>query len=159
MRQVHRNRKSGMTLVEVLIAVVLAGVCASVVYNGGFYSYKVMMRSRARLEAQGIAFDKTWELFNMSYGDLPSTSTLGSEATDEDSVFSTQGRVQWAVMPEVNPPLNRIDYWMIQVQVWAPTDSVLFSVMNSDGSVAAEFPHPLAEYTVLRYRGERGSTE
>ncbi|MBI9021311.1 MAG: type II secretion system protein [Verrucomicrobia bacterium] len=149
------NRKSGMTLVEVLIAVVLVGVSATIIYNGGFYSYKVMMRGRARLEAQGIASDKLWEIFNMPFNDLPSVSISGSEATHEESIFSTDGLIQWAVMPETNAPLKWIEYWEIRVQVWAPANSVLFSVMNSDGTVAQEFPDPLADYTLLRYRGER----
>ena len=155
MRRDFYIRKSGMTLVEVLIAVVLVGVCATVIYNGGFYSYKAMMRSRARLEAQGIAFDKLWTLFNMPFNDLPSLSVSGDEPTPEESVFSTNGLVQFAVMPETEAPLNWIEYWEVRVQVWAPVDSALFSVITSDGTVAVTFPDPLVDYTLLRYRGER----
>jgi type II secretory pathway pseudopilin PulG len=55
-----------MTLVEVLVAVVLVSVAGVLVYQGGFSSYKTLMRSRLRLEAQGVAFDKLWSVFNRS---------------------------------------------------------------------------------------------
>lgn len=67
MRCRPNRAKAGLTLVEVLIAVVLVATCSVIIYNGGIYSYKSMMRSRARLEAQGVAFDKLWELFNMPF--------------------------------------------------------------------------------------------
>lgn len=151
----RRNNRAGMTLVEVLIAVVLVSVAAALVYNGGFYSYRVLMRSRARLEAQGIAFDKLWQLFNMPLETFPDTALIGSEPTPAAGAFSTNGLVRFAVMPETNAPLNDIEYWEISVQVWAPSSSVLFSVINTNGTVQASSPYPLAEYTVLRYRGER----
>jgi prepilin-type N-terminal cleavage/methylation domain-containing protein len=149
------NSKAGMTLVEVLIAVVLVSVAASLVYNGGFYSYRILMRSRARLEAQGIAFDKLWQLFNAPLDSLPSLAVSGSEPTPEDGAFPSGGLVRFAVMPETNAPLSSIDYWEITVQVWAPSNSILFSVMNDDGTVQAAYPDPLAEYTLLRYPGDR----
>ena len=148
-------RKSGMTLVEVLVAVVLVGATASAVYGGGFFAYKVMMRSRARLEAQGIAFDLLWKVFNADYATLPTVSTNGTLRTPEDSLFSTNGLVRYAVMPESDAPVSRIDYWEIQVQVWAPQDSPLFAVLNPDGTVRADYPLPLVDYSVLRYRGKR----
>jgi prepilin-type N-terminal cleavage/methylation domain-containing protein len=155
MRSVPTRTKAGLTLVEVLIAVVLVGTCSVIIYNGGLYSYKSMMRSRARLEAQGVAFDKLWQLFNMSFEDLPSVSVSGVEATPERTIFSTNGIVQFAVMPETNAPLNWIEYWEIRVQVWPQPASPLFSVMDANGTVTAEYTEPLADYTLLRYRGER----
>lgn len=144
-----------MTLVEVLIAVVLVGATATAIYGGGFYSYKVMMRSRARLEAQGIAFDRLWYIFNMSYEDLPSLSISGDLPTHEDSFFSTNGLVRYAIVPESDLPVSRIDYWEMRVQVWAQQNSPLFAVIATDGTVVAEYPDPLVDYTVLRYRGKR----
>lgn len=151
------NGRKGMTLVEVLIAVVLVSVAATLIYNGGFYSYKTMMRSRMRLEAQGIAFDKLWQLFNLPLKDLEVYSDTVqplSEPTPGGGAFPAGGWIQYAVRPETNPP-SRIDYWTITVQVWAPSNSVLFSILNADGTVQANNPLPLAEYTVLRYPGER----
>lgn len=149
------GRKSGMTLVEVLISVVLVSIAAALVYNGGFYSYRTLMRSRLRLEAQGIAFDKLWQLFNMPLKDIPGIAVAESEPVPAGGVFPADGIVRYAVMPETNAPLSTIDYWEITVQVWAPSNSPLFSVMNDDGSVQAAQPEPLAEYTVLRYPGDR----
>jgi hypothetical protein len=144
-----------MTLVEVLIAVVLVSIAATLVYQGGGSSYKILMRSRLRLEAQGVAFDKLWSLFNLPLDKLPGTALIDSEPTPEGGAFSTNGLVRFAVMPETNAPLNGVEYWEISVQVWAPDNSPLFTVMNDDGTVRATSPHPLAEYTVLRYRGDR----
>lgn len=149
------NQRSGMTLVEVMIAVVLVSTAATLVYHGGCFSYKILMRSRLRLEAQGIAFDTLWHLFNIPYEDLPNTAVMASEAPPTGGSFPADGLVRYAILPETNAPLNWIDYWEFTVQVWAPSNSILFSVRNPDGSVRADYPYPLAEYTVLRYRGER----
>ncbi len=144
-----------MTLVEVLIALVLISAAATVVYQGIFYSYRTMMRSRARLDAQGIAFDKLWELFNMPYNDLPSSANYDSEPTPEGSLFSTNGIIEFAILPETNAPLNWIEYWEMIVQVQVPSNSPLFSVTDTNGAVIAGAPGPVATYTVLRYRGDR----
>lgn len=150
-----KNRKSGMTLVEVMVAVMLVATTAAAIYGGGFYCYKVMMRSRARLEAQGIAFDQLWIVFNMPYESLPNVAQTGSVQTPEESVFSTNGLVRFAIIPETEDPVSRIDYWQIQVQVWAPAGSPLFAVIDSDGTVVAEYPDPIVDYSILRYRGRR----
>ncbi|MGE4489550.1 MAG: type II secretion system protein J [Kiritimatiellales bacterium] len=147
--------RTGMTLVEVMIAVVLVSIAAVLVYQGGFYSYKTLMRARMRLEAQGIAFDKLWQLFNMPFENLPGSAEVHTEATPAGGAFPNGGLIRYAVIPETNAPLSWIEYWEVTVQVWAPSNSALFNVMNDDGSVRAAFQHPLADYTVLRYRGER----
>ncbi len=151
---------AGMTLVEVLIAVVLTAAAAAIIYEGVFYSYKTVMRSRARLDAQGIAFDKLWEIYNQSLDTimemaLPTYTDPTSTSTPPSSVFSTNGIVQWAVLPETNPPVLRVDYWEIDVQVWAPSNSPLFSVIDTNGTVTAAYDRPLAEYRERRYRGDR----
>lgn len=148
-------QRSGMTLVEVLLAVVLVSIAAALVYHGGFYSYRTLMRSRARLDAQGVAFDRLWELFNMPFEDLPSAAVTGTESTPDYGALSTNGMVRFAVRPETNAPINWIEYWEVSVQVWAASNSPLFSVLNDDGSVQAAYSRPLADYTLLRYRGER----
>ena len=151
------KNKAGMTLVEVLIAVVLVSVAATLVYNGGASAYKMLMRSRQRLEAQGIAFDKLWSIFNMPYADLEGMgrSPVLLEPTPTAGAFPPGGVIRTAVLPETNDPPLKIDYYEITVQVWAPSNSILFSVMNSDGTVRAVQADPLAEYTVLRYPGGR----
>jgi len=153
--ELKKKRKAGMTLVEVLVATVLVAVSASAIYTGGFYCYKAMMRSRARLEAQGIAFDQLWILFNMAYESLPNVSAVNTLSTPEESVFLTNGLVRCAIIPETEDPVSRIDYWQIQVQVWAPPGSPLFAVIDPDGTVVSEYPDPIVDYSVLRYRGRR----
>jgi Tfp pilus assembly protein PilV len=143
-----------MTLVEVLISVVLMAAAAAIIYEGIFYSYKTVMRSRARLDAQGIAFDKIMEIYNQRTDMIRNWGGWTGAvitSTPPNSVFSTNGSVQWAVVPETNPPAAQIDYWTITVRVWAPSNSPLFSVVATNGTVTAAYLHPLAEYMVLRY--------
>lgn len=149
--------KAGMTLVEILISVVLVSVAATLVYKGGYSSYKILMRSRQRLEAQGIAFDRLWSLFNLPYEAI---EALGrepalTEPTPVEGEFPAGGTIRSFVIPETEDPVSRIDYYEITVQVWAPVDSILFSVMNDNGTIRAAQTEPLAEYTVLRYPGGR----
>jgi len=151
------KEKAGMTLVEVLMAVVLISIAATLVYSGGLASYKMLMRSRMRLEAQGIAFDKLWQLFNLPLNAIMISSQMPPlvEPTPAGGAFPDGGLIRSVVLPETNAPLDRIDYWEIIVQVFAPSNSLLFSVMNDDGTVQAAYSEPLAEYRILRYPGER----
>jgi hypothetical protein len=86
---------------------------------------------------------------------LPGTAVVEYETTPAGGALSTNGLVRYAILPETNAPLSGIEYWEISVQVWAPSNSALFSVVNDDGSLFATSPYPLADYTVLRYRGDR----
>ena len=145
-RRKPRSIKAGMTLVEVLMSVLLVGAGAAFIYEGSMYSYKTLMRSRARLSAQGIAFDKLWGLYNLqSTEELMAEEEKGfqSESTPLSSVFSTNGQVRWVVHA---PGTN---YWNIWVRVYAfdPDDSAY-----DNGTVL--FPTGrdpvLAEYVVRR---------
>ncbi len=161
-----KNKKTcaGMTLVEVMVAVVLVSVAAATVYQGFLYSYKAMMRSRARLEAQGIAYDILWEKFNTPYKDLLEETVYEMRRTPERSIFSTNGIIDFAIFPEAGDGMGgatvgggggAIERWEMWVQVWAPENSVLFSVIDEDGTVISEYPEPLAEYELFRYKGDR----
>ncbi len=150
-------RRDAFTLVEVLVAVVLVSVAAAAVYQGLLYSYKGMMRSRARMEAQGIAYDILWGKFNTPYENLPDIPPPAETlATPEKSIFSTNGIVKYYVLPQVNTnDSNYTERWEMVVQVWAPRNSALFSVVDENGTVLAEYSEPLAEYEVIRYKGDR----
>lgn len=139
--------RAGMTLVEVLIAVVLTAATAAVIYQGIFYSYKTVMRSRMRLDAQAIAFEEIWRLCNQKTDELQMLQFLSPLETRPpiNSVVSTNGVIRSAAV-------YYGDYWKIIVQVWAPSNSPLFSVMADDGTVTAAYTTPLAEYWVLRYK-------
>jgi hypothetical protein len=63
--------------------------------------------------------------------------------------------VECWVTPELNDPVSRFDYWEVIVQVWAPSNSPLFTVTDTDGTVISEYPRPLAVYQTWRYRGDR----
>ncbi|GEM_PF-1333772 len=153
-RKGHHKSRRGFTLVEVLIGVVLVGVAAVAVYQGIHYSYRTLLRSRAKLEAQGIAFDALWLEFNRDYDDLPDVATLSTFSTPAQSILSTNGIVNLFIFPKTND-VSSSKRWEMTVQVWAPSNSILFSVVDDDGTILAEYPEPLAEYTVWRYRGDR----
>lgn len=141
------NRRSGFTLVEVMIAVVLVGLAATIVYTEMILAYRILMRSRARLEAQSIAFDALWEIYNTPLDNMPTVSeTRYSLPTPEWSLLSTNGWVDCHILAETNPPVlpDPVWYWEIVVTVWPPTDSMLEIGTN-----------PLARAAVWRYRGER----
>lgn len=142
-----RNTRSGLTLVEVMIAVFLVGVAATIVYTEMILAYRILMRSRARLEAQSIAFDHLWTIYNMPLDNMPTISeTRYSRPTPEWSVLSTNGWIDCHILAETNPPVlpDPVWYWEIIVTVWPPTNSPLQVGTN-----------PLARAAVWRYRGER----
>ncbi len=135
-----------MTLVEVMIAIVLVAVAAAIIYTEMLLSYRILMRSRARIEAQGMAFDYVWEGYNMPLQNLPAISQIQSFATPSNSVFGTNGTVDLAILPEIDSPLlpDLIQYWDVIAQVWPP-----------EGSPLQVGTNPLARSAVRRYRGTR----
>lgn len=139
--------RTGFTLVEVMIAMFLVSVAAIIVYTEMLLSYRILARSRARLEAQSIAFDRIWEAYNAPLSSMPTISTnYPSRSTPVWSLMATGGVVDCFVFAETNAPVlpDPVWYWDIVVQVWAPSNSLLQVGTN-----------PLARYVVRRYRGER----
>ena len=138
--------KSGVTLVEVMLSIVLVGVAASIIYTEVLLAHRTLMRSRARLEAQNIAADYLWEAFNTSLVDLPSVADLKTFQTPEGSLFETLGTIDIEIYPEIEAPLNPelIESWQIIV-----------TVFGQEGSPVQIGDEPLAKYEVLRCRGER----
>jgi prepilin-type N-terminal cleavage/methylation domain-containing protein len=143
-----RDLKSGITLVEVMISVFLVAVAAAIIYTEMIVSYRILMRSRARLEAQGLAFDVLWENYNMPFDELKtfSTSVVQVVSTPDSSLLSTNGYVKRIIRPENEMPTTpeKIQYWDIFVEVWPGFGSPLQIGTNS-----------LASCRIRRYRGER----
>jgi len=137
-----RNSKAGLTLVEVLIAMFLVSVAAVIVYTEMLLAYRILMRSRARLEAQSVAFDHLWTLYNTLQADMPVVSTVRPPApTPSDSMFSTSGIVDARIIVSNQPSVSApVVHWDITVRVWAPTNSPLQMGTN-----------PLAYYAIRRY--------
>ncbi len=110
------------------MSVLLVGAGAAFIYSGSMYSYKTMMRSRARLSAQGIAFDKLWAFYNLqTTGELLVQEELEIqwEPTPERSAFGTNGAVEWVVQK-----VSGKEAWNIKVWVYAyPSED---SYYNSD---------------------------
>ena len=147
------KNKSGMTLVEVMIALFLVGVAAAVVYSEMIMAYRMLMRSRARIEAQGLAFDRLWEVYNTPLEQMPQVSTPWfSEPTPVSSVLSTNGLIECSILADTNAPVlpDPVWYWDIVVQVWASADRGAVT-----GSPLNITTNPLCRYSIRRYRGER----
>ena len=143
------NTRRGFTLVEVLISVVLVSVAAAVVYTELIASYRILMRSRAKLEAQGMAFDALWESYNQPLSSLIALpgviASVSVESAPTNSVLFPHGLVRTTILPkDVLTLPDPVDCWEIIVQVYAGTNSPI------------DFgDRPLVEYNVWRYRWER----
>lgn len=145
--------KAGITLVEVMIALFLVGVAAAIVYAEMIMAYRILMRSRARVEAQGLAFERLWEVYNTPLDQMPLVSTNWiSETTPAGSVLSTNGLLECMILAETNPPVlpDPVYYWDIVVQVWASADRGA-----AVGGPLNIVTNPLCRYTLRRYRGNR----
>lgn len=142
----NRTSKFGMTLVEVMVSIFLVAAAAAIIYTEMIVSYRVLMRSRAKLEAQGMAFEKVWETYNLPVDALGSISSITNLSTRADSVLSTNGYVKLIIRPENEMPLTPelVNFWDIFVEVWPEEGSPLQVGTNA-----------LSQYTIRRYRGER----
>ena len=134
--------RAGLTLVEVMIAMFLVSVAAVIVYTEMLTAYRMLSRSRARLEAQSIAFDYLWGIYNMPEENLPTASTLSwqQDSTPVSCIMSNNGMINCDVDAPVDGN-NRVIYWDISVQVWVPTNNPLQMGTNV-----------LAKYGLRRYR-------
>ena len=147
-RKSKQKKRCGFTLVEVLIAIMLVGIAAAVVYTELIASYRILMRSRAKLDAQGMAFDKLWTEYNKPLNKLP-TAFAGAivEPVPTNSVLFPHGLIRTSIRPtDVATLPDPIDFWEITVQVYAGTNSPI------------DFgDRPLVRYDVTRYKWERNS--
>jgi hypothetical protein len=134
-----------MTLVEVMVAVFLVAAAAAIIYTEMLVSYRILMRSRARLEALSLAFDTIWETYNRPSSLLGSISDIDLSPTPEGSLLGTNGIVKTVIRPAQEGLIPEdMPYWDINVQVWPQEGSPLQVGTNS-----------LAEYSIRRYQGER----
>lgn len=146
----NKTSRLGMTLVEVMVSIFLVAAAAAIIYTEMIVSYRVLMRSRAKLEAQSLAFDTLWEAYNMSWDELKSDYSVYPgpiyTATPEHSLLSSNGVIKLIVRPENDIPTapELINYWDMFVEVWPEQGSPLQVGTNA-----------LASYTIRRYQGER----
>ncbi|MEI7850871.1 MAG: type II secretion system protein [Kiritimatiellales bacterium] len=138
--------RTGMTLVEVMISMFLVSVAAVIVYTEMLMSYRILMRTRARMEAQTLAFDCLWTYYNNTKIDnLPIIAGIvpaASGPTPAWSVMSSNGYVEVFVFPNapaITPttPTN----WVLVARVWPASNSLLRVGTN-----------PLACTAITRYR-------
>lgn len=140
-----RVSKSGMTLVEVMVAVFLVAIAAAIIYTEMLVSYRILMRSRAKLEALSLAFDTIWDTYNWPMESFPRYSEVDPQPTPEGCLLGTNGTIKLVIRPATEglaPEL--MPYWDILVEVWPEQDSPLQVGTNS-----------LATYSIRRYRGDR----
>ena len=142
----NKTSKAGMTLVEVMVSVFLVAAAAAIVYTEMLVSYRIMMRSRAKLEALSFAFDTIWNTYNLNIDSLPAVSRIDLLSTPQNSILGINGTIKLVIRPENDLPTapELINYWDIFVEVWPEAGSPLQVGTNS-----------MAQYSVRRYRGER----
>lgn len=142
----NRTSKLGMTLVEVMVSIFLVAAAAAIIYTEMIVSYRVLMRSRAKLDAQGMAFERIWATYNLPVEALGSISSITNFPTRADSMLSTNGYVKLIIRPENEMPLtpDLVNFWDIFVEVWPEEGSPLQVGTNA-----------LSQYNIRRYRGER----
>lgn len=139
------NSRTGMTLVEVMISMFLVSVAAVIVYTEMQLSYRILMRTRARMEAQTLAFDRLWIYYNNTkIANLPSIYAGVPETngpTPEWSVMSSNGQWEIIVIPSgINPLNSKPTNWVMVATVWPASNSLLRIGTN-----------PLARTTITRY--------
>jgi prepilin-type N-terminal cleavage/methylation domain-containing protein len=137
------NSRTGMTLVEVMISMFLVSVAAVIVYTEMQLSYRILMRTRARMEAQTLAFDRLWTYYNNTkVANLPvSAGVVTNGSTPEWSVMSSNGLWEIIVIPSSFNPLNsKPTNWVMVATVWPASNSLLRIGTN-----------PLARTTITRY--------
>jgi len=133
----RKTSRLGFTLVEVMIAMFLVSIAAIIVYTEMLLAYRILMRSRARLEAQSIAFDRMWTYYNNTkLDDLPKMPmNVSLTSTPEWSLLSTNGWVATDIRK------MNVSSWDIVVTVWPP-----------DGSLLQVGTNPLARTTITRWK-------
>ena len=101
----YLKNKSGFTIVELLIVIVVIGILAAitiVAYNG------IQIRAK-NAEAQSAinSLAKKIEIYKARNGDYPSTGGLGAGRTDENCVIGTS-QIDWVPgienLPQSKPP-------------------------------------------------------
>jgi len=145
--------------VEVMISVVLVAAAAAIIYTEMIVSYRILMRSRAKLEANSFAFDTLWEAYNKSWTELKSDYRVYPVPeiirTPADSVLSTNGYITLIIRPENDNPTapEEIAYWDMIATVWPSEPD---ETGNRGLQIGTNY---LARYSIRRFQGERGSEE
>ena len=132
----RKKNRTGFTLVEVMIAMFLVSIVAVIVYTEILQSYRLLARSRARLESQSIAFDCLMNFYTMPESLMPTVATNFTYATPSNCLIAASGTVDCTVLVPSSP----VPYWDIVVTVWVSTNSPVQVGTNT-----------LARYAVRRY--------
>lgn len=82
-----RFHKSGVTLVEVLIASAVTTLSAVSLLSGFTVARRVVQANTETLRADSVAFDLLWRRFNQDYDHL--TSTVGQNIPYQDTALSS----------------------------------------------------------------------
>jgi len=116
----RKKDRAGFTLVEVLIAMFLVSIAAVIVYTEMLMSYRMLTRSRARLEAQSIAFNRLMDFYTTPQSAMPTNATVYPlESTPSNCLLSTSGNIECVI----DVPASPVPYWDIVVTVWVPANS------------------------------------
>ena len=86
-RRDRRRSKSGVTLVEVMLAGALTALVSLATLEGFIVAAKIAHENAEVLRADGVAFDLLWRKFYADYDNLP--STVGKVLEDKQTDSST----------------------------------------------------------------------
>lgn len=115
----HEQRPAaaeGFTLVEVVIAAAVAGLAAMILYGSIQLGYFMIVSAQQRLDAQALAVDKAWEVFNSyDFGAVTMATSLPPIAIDANSALPTNSEIWVAIFPNVS---TSAPYkWDVEVRV------------------------------------------
>ncbi len=87
LRRHYQKRKSGLTLLEVMLAGAMVSIATLAMMEGFIVSMKIVHENAETLQADGVAFDLLWRKFYGDYDHL--TSTVGRTVEENETNSST----------------------------------------------------------------------
>jgi len=96
--------KKGFTLVEVMVASFLTVGLILILFTAMTTYYGMLLGARNYLAAQGLAFDRIWEVYNrpLSYFENVTAPVLEVYQTPDESVFGNNGVIRVSIIPGTN---------------------------------------------------------
>ena len=109
-----KNNKNGFTLVEVIVASGLLAITAGAIFSTLSWGRIIIFQNRCHQEAEQIAFDELWNVFNMHWEELKSyeanpnlqdvypgtllsdyNGTIGTAVFDNGTYYTIEVQVDW----------------------------------------------------------------
>lgn len=94
--------KKGFTLAESLIASALTAISVMALYGSMIMSQMIVASARHHNEAQCLAMDRLWTVFNWDYEVLKNTATATAAVSTNSVLFPLGGTMRTAVLVFTN---------------------------------------------------------